>query len=162
MRAFYFSTLVSLLIACSDSQENQTQTAAEERGGLVWKKANMTNYTSYPDPDSEECLKYNGCAWAGMFAALPEKQTEEWVRAHNIVAVHEKHFEKYKLKTLRLRKHEREIDVVVYDMCSNTDCDGCCSANSRETGFLIDVESYTLKRFGVGDGVIEWACLDCR
>lgn len=127
-----------------------------------WRTANLTNYESYPDPGSEECIKYNGCQWAGMFAALDGKQSEEWVMEHNIIAVHEKDFATYKLKTLRLRHGEKMIDAVVYDLCSDSDCDGCCTANSAETGFLIDIEKYTMQRFGLGHGIVEWACLDCE
>ena len=131
------------------------------RGNLQWRRANLTNYTAYPDPGSEECVEYNGCQWAGMFAALDGRQPESWVRSNNIAAVHSGDFSAYRLKTLRLRANGHEIDVVVYDMCADSDCDGCCTKNSRETGFLIDIESYTAARFGVDDGIVEWACLDC-
>ena len=129
---------------------------------LSWRTANLTNYTSYPDPGSEECVEYNGCEWAGWFAALDEQQPESWVMAHNIAAVNSTDFDTSRLKTLRLRQDVQEIDVVVYDMCADSDCDGCCTQNSRETGFLIDIESYTAERFGSGDGVVQWACLDCQ
>ncbi len=131
--------------------------------GLVWSQANLTNYTSYPDPNSEECIEYNGCMWAGYFAALPEQQTHEWVQANNIIAVHEKDFDKYELKTLRLRQGDKHIDAVVYDMCADSDCDGCCTQNASQNGlnFLIDIESFSMDRFGSGDGIVEWACLDC-
>jgi len=129
---------------------------------LVWRKANLTNYESYPDPGSDECVKYSGCTWAGQFAALSGKQTEAWVKAHNIASVHGKDFEKYKLHTLRLKQGSKQIDAVVYDMCADSDCSGCCTANSKETGFLIDIEKYTMERFGSGDGIVEWACLDCK
>lgn len=143
--------------------EEDKPTTEIPKPALVWKKADLTNYESYPDPGSEECLEYNGCEWAGMFAALEDKQTEEWVKANNIIAVHEKDFKKYKLKTLRLKKGTSEIDVKVYDMCSDSDCNGCCTKNSKGTGFLIDIEKYTKKRFNnVSDGVIEWACVDCQ
>lgn len=129
---------------------------------LVWNKADLTHYESYPDPGSEECLKYNGCQWEGMFAALEDKQTESWVKANNIIAVHSKDFKRYKLKTLRLKKGTRTIDAKVYDMCADSDCDGCCTDNAAETGFLIDIEKYTKARFhGIGQGVVEWTCLDC-
>ena len=59
-------------------------------GNLVWKKANLTYFTSYPDPGSEECIKYNGCMWAGQFAFVDGKQSESWVKANNIAAIHEK------------------------------------------------------------------------
>lgn len=138
-----------------------TEAPPGEPTNLVWRQANLTNYTSYPEPGSEECIKYNGCMWAGQFAALNGKQSEEWVRSNNIVAVHGKDFAMYKLKTLRLRQGSKQIDAKVYDMCADSDCSGCCTRNSSQTGFLIDVEKYTMERFGTGSGIVEWACLDC-
>jgi hypothetical protein len=138
-----------------------TAAAGGSGASLSWKQASLTNFTSYPDPGSDECIKYNGCMWAGQFAAVDGKQTEAWVMAHNIVAVHSKDFATYKLKTLRLRKDGHEIDVTVYDECADSDCSGCCTENAKPSGFLIDVEKYTAERFGVGDGQVEWACLDC-
>ena len=123
-------------------------------------KADLTWFESYPDPGSEECIKYNGCAWAGQFAAVSGKQPESWVQANNICAVHEKDFAKYRLKTLRLTQGTRTIDVKVYDMCSDSDCDGCCTENAK-SGFLIDVEKYTAERFGTRSGTVDWTCLDC-
>jgi hypothetical protein len=26
---------------------------------------------------------------------------------------------------------------------------------------LIDIEKYTMQRFGSGDGIVDWMCLDC-
>ncbi|WP_437485342.1 hypothetical protein WME75_00625 [Sorangium sp. So ce1014] len=128
----------------------------------MWRTASLTEFESYPDPGSEECIKFNGCMWAGQFAALEGQQSESWVQEHNIAAVHSKDFEAYKLKTLRLRKDGKEIDVTVYDMCSDSDCSGCCTENARPSGFLIDIEKYTVGRFGVpADGQVEWRCLDC-
>lgn len=129
---------------------------------LAWRRANLTYFTSYPDPGSEECVQYNGCTWAGQFAFCDGQQSQTWVREHNIAAVHSKDAGTYRLKTLRVRQGTRQIDVKVYDMCSDTDCNGCCTANSRDTGFLIDLESYTAARFGSSSGVVEWACLDCN
>jgi hypothetical protein len=129
---------------------------------LVWKQASLTNFTSYPEPGSDECIKYNGCMWAGQFAAVDGKQTEAWVMAHNIAAVHSKDFATYKLKRLRLRKDGHEIDVTVYDECADSDCSGCCTENAKPSGFLIDIERYTAERFGVDDGQVDWACLDCQ
>jgi hypothetical protein len=126
------------------------------------RKANLTWFTSYPDPGSEECIEYNGCTWAGQFAALPDKMPESWVKANNIAAVHERDFAKYKLKTLRLKSGTHQIDVKVYDMCSDSDCDGCCTKNAAPTGFLIDIEKYTKERFGVEEGTVDWTCLDCN
>ena len=128
----------------------------------LWNRAKLTWYESYPAPESEECIEYNGCTWAGWFAGLEEQQTEEWVREHNIIAVHEKDWDIYKLKTFRLRRNGYTVDAVVYDMCSDSDCDGCCTKNAGTVGFLIDIEKYTRERFNnYGSGIVEWICLDC-
>ncbi|XP_037046948.1 uncharacterized protein LOC119081817 [Bradysia coprophila] len=126
-----------------------------------WNRADLTNYESYPDPNSDECLNYNGCLWAGYFAFVSGQQPETWVRANNIIAVHSKDAAKYQLKTLRLRQGTNQIDAKVYDMCADSDCNGCCTRNSQNTGFLIDIEKYTKERFGSGSGIVEWKCLDC-
>ena len=132
----------------------------------VWNKANLTWYISWPDPGSEECVVYNGCQWAGYFAGLEDQQTEEWVSQHNIISIHEKDWNKYKLQTFRLRQNGRSIDAVVYDKCADSDCDGCCTQNAGTLGFLIDIESYSCERFtgkkDACDGVVEWICLDCE
>ncbi|HYG38366.1 MAG TPA: hypothetical protein VD908_07110 [Cytophagales bacterium] len=128
----------------------------------TWRRANLTNFTSYPDPNSDECINYNGCLWAGQFAFVSGKQSESWVQANNIIAVHSKDADQYKLKTLRIRQGTLQIDAKVYDMCADSDCNGCCTENCAETGFLIDIEKYTMQRFGSGSGIVEWMCLDCQ
>ncbi|HVK76645.1 MAG TPA: hypothetical protein VM734_25135 [Kofleriaceae bacterium] len=128
---------------------------------LTWRQARLTNFTSYPEPGSEECQDFNGCKWAGHFAFVEGQQSESWVMSHNIAAVHSDDGDEFALKTLRVRFEDRSIDVTVYDMCSDSDCGGCCTRNASEVGFLIDLESYTAARFGVWDGIVEWACLDC-
>jgi hypothetical protein len=135
---------------------------AETEDGLSWRKANLTNFESYPDPDSDECREYNGCTWEGQFAFVDGKKSESWVKAHNIIAVHEKDANKYALKTLRLKQGSHQIDATVYDECADSDCDGCCTRNSRKTGFLVDIEKYTMQRFGSGDGIVQWACVNCK
>ena len=147
----------------SSSVENVVESSSSTVADTVWHQANLTWYTSWPEPDSEECIEYNGCTWAGYFAGVEGQMTEEWVSQHNIIAVHEKDWDQYKLKTFRLRMNGSTIDAVVYDMCSDSDCDGCCTENAGEIGFLIDIEKYTRERFdGNGDGVVEWTCLDCE
>lgn len=132
--------------------------------GTRWRRANLTHFESYPDPGSPECIEYNGCTWAGMFAAVNGVMPLSWVMANNIAAVHSRDFAQYRLKTLRLRQNGRTIDVKVYDMCSDTDCSGCCTRNASQNGagFLIDIERYTMQRFGSGSGEVEWICLDCN
>jgi hypothetical protein len=124
--------------------------------GATWYKANLTSYTSYPAPGSEECLAYNGCTWAGQFYGLQGKQSEDWVARHNIAAVHEKDWDWLGMKVLHLRQGDRQIVVQVIDICSDADCDGCCTANLGGDGFLIDLETATVGRFGTGDGFVEF------
>ncbi len=152
---FLFIALLSLFTACGLDGDGAIT-------GGTWKKANLTNYESYPDPNSDECLNSNGCDWVGLFAFLNNKQPESWVMANNIVSVHSKDSSEYQLKTLRLRQGDNTIDVVVYDYCSDSNCDGCCTEASIETGFLIDIEKFTMERFGSGHGIVEWKCLDCN
>ena len=121
-----------------------------------WQKAALTTYSSYPEPGSEECIDYNGCAWAGQFYGLPEAQTREWVAAHNIAAVHERDWASLGMQTLQLRQDKRQIEVQVIDICADADCNGCCTQNLGGDGFLIDLESATMARFGSGDGVVEF------
>lgn len=128
-----------------------------EDPSLVWMDANKTNYESYPDPGSPECIEYNGCAWAGQFAYCDETQTEAWVEAHNIASV----FPSTGLvhHDLCLRSGTNFIVVTVIDTCADSDCSGCCTENLGQADRLIDLEKYTNQRWGVSDGPIEWADL---
>jgi hypothetical protein len=126
------------------------------------RKANLTWFTSYPAPGSEECIVDNGCAYEGLFAALDGKQSLDWVKSHNIIAVHERDFSKYKLHNFHITQGTHVIDAKVYDECADSDCDGCCTKNASSTGFLIDMETFTTKRFGANDGIVNWICTDCN
>ena len=130
----------STVLPDSSSSVSAPSSSSETVVDTVWHQANLTWYTSWPEPDSEECIEYNGCTWAGYFAGVEGQMTEEWVSQHNIIAVHEKDWNQYKLKTFRLRMNGSTIDAVVYDMCSDSDCDGCCTENAGDIGFLIDIE----------------------
>jgi hypothetical protein len=129
-----------------------------EDPNLVWKSANKTNYESYPDPGSEECIEFNGCTWEGQFAACDGKKPEQWVEAHNIAAAFPD-FQALELHDLCLRKGTKTIVVTVLDTCGDSDCDGCCTQNRGSADQLIDLEHYTNERWGVPDGRIEWADL---
>ncbi|MBO7130963.1 MAG: hypothetical protein J6V65_02315, partial [Fibrobacterales bacterium] len=151
----------------TSSSSSSKKASSSSAGGdnLTWKKANLTWYTSWPEDGSEECIVYNGCTWRGYFAGVNGQMSEEWVKSHNIIAIHEKDWKTYKLKTFRLRQNGYTVDATVYDMCSDSDCDGCCTrnANKNNYGFLIDIEQYTKERFhNQGSGTVEWACLDCN
>ncbi len=124
--------------------------------GTPWYSARLTHYTSYPDPGSDECLYYNGCQWAGYFYGVNGKKPESWVQANNIIAVHMKDWNWLGLKEMNLRQGSKFIKGTVYDACSDSDCSGCCTANLAGDGYLIDIEKYTMQRFGSGDGIVEF------
>lgn len=128
-----------------------------DKAGLVWKSANKTNYTSYPEPGSEECIKYSGCEYEGLFAECDKKQTQDWVKTHNVVAAFP--LGNLGLHDLCLKSGNKTIVVTVYDTCGDNDCDGCCTQNKGNKDALIDIESFTNDRFGVNDGTIQWADL---
>ena len=165
MRYILLSTLALLLLFGCDSGgsgggSGEVVESNIDRDSPVvdcpWYKANLTNYTSYPDPNSKECQEYGGCTWAGYFYGLRGQQPEKWVAAHNIVAVHQKDWGWLGMKTIRLRQDAHEITATVYDQCSDSDCDGCCTKNLGGDGYLIDIEHYTMERFGSGEGIVEF------
>jgi hypothetical protein len=126
--------------------------------GLLWKTANKTNYTSYPKPGSEECIKYSGCEYQGLFSVCGDRRkSKAWVMSHNVAAFFP--LGKMGLHNLCLRSGDKTIEVTVYDTCGDSDCDGCCTQNKGSAAALIDLESFTDKRFGVRDGKIQWADL---
>jgi hypothetical protein len=126
--------------------------------GLIWKTGRKTNYESYPDPNSEECIEYHGCDYVGEFAACPQKHSEAWVQAHNIASVFP-HLDALALHDLCVKSGNKTIVVTVLDACADTDCEGCCTENRGNADELIDLEKYTNQRFGVEDGPVQWADL---
>jgi hypothetical protein len=126
--------------------------------GLVWKTANKTNFTSYPEPGSAECIQYSGCMYEGQFAACDQTETLNWVKTHNIVAVFPD-LNTLKLHDLCLKSGTKTIVVTAIDECGDNDCNGCCTQNKGNKDELIDVESFTNDKWGVDDGPIQWADL---
>jgi hypothetical protein len=126
---------------------------------LVWKTGSKTNFTSYPEPGSDECIKYSGCLYEGQFAGCAKTETLAWVMSHNIVAAFPD-FTALKLHDLCLKSSSgKTIVVTVLDTCGDGDCGGCCTQNKGSADELIDVESFTDARWGVSDGRIQWADL---
>ncbi|MCK0142843.1 hypothetical protein [Aliiroseovarius sp. F20344] len=121
-----------------------------------WQKAALTNYESYPAPGSVECVEYNGCKWSGQFYGVNGKKSESWVANKNIAAVHQKDWKRLGGKHLRLRQGNREIVVQVLDLCADSDCSGCCTNNLGGDGYLIDIEKFTMERFGSGSGTVNF------
>jgi len=126
--------------------------------GLVWKTGSKTNFTSYPAPGSDECIKYSGCLYEGQFAACNKTEPLSWVMTHNIVAVFPD-LGTLRLHDLCLKSGTKTIVVTALDTCGDSDCSGCCTQNKGNADELIDVESFTNDRWGVPDGRIQWADL---
>ena len=135
-----------------------TATSRCEAAGLVWKTANKTEFTSYPDPGSEECIKYSGCQYEGMFAGCGPVMPLSWVQSHDIVSVFPD-FATLKHHDLCLKSGSKTMVVLAIDTCADSDCSGCCTQNKGNASELIDIESFTAARFGVPDGPIQWADL---
>lgn len=125
--------------------------------GLVWKTANKTTYESYPDPGSEECIEYNGCEYLGEFNSCENTMPESWVMTHDIASIFP--LGDLGLHRICVRSGERSMVVTVLDTCADSDCDGCCTENRGDADALIDLEKYTNARWGLEDGMIEWADL---
>jgi hypothetical protein len=134
-----------------------------EDPSLDWKSGRKTYYNSYPDPDSEECLEYNGCYWEGLFAGCSGKRPEAWVAETDIVAVYPM-FEALVHHELCIRDPQsgRVLVVNVIDTCNDADCNGCCTQNQANFDALIDLEFYTNERWGLPDGELQWADLGPR
>lgn len=143
-------------VKSSIASSKASSSASGNDCGAAWYRANLTNYESYPAPGSDECVIYNGCTWSGYFYGISGKQPESWVMANNIAAVHLKDWSWLGNKTLNLRQGSKRITVKAYDACSDSDCDGCCTANLAGDGYLIDLEKYTMQRFGSGSGIVEF------
>ncbi len=115
--------------------------------GTEWNTASFTHYTSYAVEGSVEWEDYSGGEYIGQFYGLEETQTEDWVKSHNIVAVHLEDWGLLGLKELRIRQGNSAITATVYDACSDADCSGCCTQNKGDNPYLIDMEINTLARF---------------
>jgi len=138
--------------------------------------AKFTYYNSYPaccpnspnyDPkaDTTECDDYSGCDYIGDFAAIGHKSLS-YVQSHNLIAFYDdadpsgSNFNnKYGGKNITVTKSCNgktfTFACIIADTCGNGDCNNCCHRNSdKKTGFLIDMEYYTvLNNFGTTDCV---------
>jgi hypothetical protein len=103
--------------------------------------------------------------YEGMFAACNKTESKAWVMSHNIVSVFpnlnkaSNGIPALALHDLCLKSGTKTIVVTAIDECADSDCSGCCTHNKGSAEELIDIESYTDKRWGVPDGRIEWADL---
>ena len=64
-----------------------------------------------PPSPNEKCIVYNGWEYVYQFAFVNGTMPESRVQSHNIIAVHSKNAQKYKVKTLRIKQGSRQIDA---------------------------------------------------
>lgn len=111
-----------------------------------------------PTAETTECDSYNACAYPGIFAGFSKQLSYDWVQTHNIIAFFDRNhptydewLSMYAGKWIRLTKDAVTVDALIADTCGDSDCGGCCSANSHsDSGYLVDIEYETLKNaFGV-------------
>ena len=156
-----------------------------------WNTGYATYYESYPpcckgepnyDPnaDTEECDKYDGCEYKGLFAGVDGKLLYEQVRDRNIVSFYDAANQKsgncakknkeckwwntnVKGKKLVVRNPTTGTEMIVepLDTCNDADTEKKdCTRNANQGGgTLIDFEINTSKRFWGGaprNGVIQW------
>lgn len=162
----FFAALLSPVDLIADTKPDQLVNDKDASlrcsdPNLTWHTGQKTNYTSYPEPGSEECIDYNGCFWEGQFTACTGKLEEKWVAATDIAAVFPM-FDELAHHQLCIRQGDRLMIVNVIDSCGDADCDGCCTENKGDAEALIDLESYTNTRWGLADSRIEWADLGER
>jgi hypothetical protein len=134
---------------------------------LGWKQASLTYYESYPRccddpnyPDPTECEEFNGCAYQGDFAFISH-QTLDWVKSHDICALFSTHgdIDSFANKKIRIDAQGKTVECTVYDTCSDADCGGCCTKNAGTSGYLLDMEYWTvLRHYGDVDKADGSAC----
>eukprot|EP01084_Bolivina_argentea_P081442 147470_1 len=128
--------------------------------------ASFTTYTSYaaccknnpnydPTADTTECDDYSACDYSGQFSVLGNLSFT-YVKLHNLIAFYdssdpngEKFDNTYGGKTIRLTKGDITFEAIIADTCGDFDCDGCCTKNAKPSGYLVDMEYWTvINNFG--------------
>jgi len=118
----------------------------------------MGNPNYDPTANTDECVQYNGCRWAGYFAYKScsgadvtdndGQCTIDFVQKNNLVSFFSLSGEhqQYRGKKIRIEAKGKTIEALVVDTCGDSDCGGCCSTNAGKStdGFLIDMERETV------------------
>jgi hypothetical protein len=136
----------------------RTSAVSESSGcDAGFQSATWTYYQSYPaccpgnpnyDPSAptDECDDYSGCDYSGDFYYSGHKSFD-WVQSNNIIAFFSTHGDNFQFggRTMRLSAKGQSFEVVVADTCGDDDCDNCCTNNAQPTGYLVDMEYFTVK-----------------
>jgi hypothetical protein len=121
-----------------------------------WTQASFTTYTSYapccrdspnydPSADRTECDVYSACKYTGQFAYI-EPKSFNWVKSNNIIAFFSSNGDNssFANKRIRISSLGTTVEALVADTCGDNDCNGCCSANAEPSGYLVDMEYWTV------------------
>jgi hypothetical protein len=121
-----------------------------------WNQASWTTYTSYapccedspnydPSADTTECELYSACDYTGQFAYI-EQKSFEWVQNNNIVAFFSTQGDNsdFGNKMIRIAASGTTVEALVADTCGDDDCNMCCSTNAEPSGYLVDMEYWTV------------------
>ena len=132
------------------------QLAVVTRINALLRKLNRTStltyYSSYPETAAEG-IGYNGYEWSGLFKGVDRKKSSQWVKNHNIAAVHSKDWDRYGNKWILVGWNNKLICAKVVDVCADADTpnEKQCTLNKTKygkPGFLIDLEVHTAARIG--------------
>jgi hypothetical protein len=110
-----------------------------------------------PNADTTECVQYNRCPHAGVFAGLGNRDLA-FVNSNNLISFYDnsdpnneewyrRYADKYATVTGTCNGTSHTFQALIADTCGNSDCDNCCQKNADpNTGYLINVEHNTLMR----------------
>jgi hypothetical protein len=94
---------------------------------------------------AEAVAQYPGTRKATITCFNDKEMASESKDFENAVAVNERDWGCLKNKQLKITWNGRTETVKVLDYCRDGDCAGCCSRNSKDTGFLIDIHDKALR-----------------
>jgi hypothetical protein len=137
-----------------------------------WKEASWTHFNSYapccedspnydPTADRTECDNFSACDNIGQLA-YSGQQSLEWVQNNSIISFFSIDGDNTSFgnKTMRVSAAGLTVEALVADTCVDSECDGCCSNNADPSGYLVDMEYWTvMNNFGpdvVAHGQICW------
>jgi hypothetical protein len=161
---------------CSDSSAPPPPSGGGGSCPAGWMPAQFTTYTSYapccldspnydPNADTTECDLYSACSYTGAFAYIGNKSFD-YVRNNNLIAFFTPNGDNQSFgnKQMRVSANGQTVEVLVADTCGDQDCNGCCTANAQPSGYLVDMEYWTVvNNFGsasAAQGEVCWQLVD--
>jgi len=124
-----------------------------------WKSASWTWYQSYapccpespnydPEYPTTECDLYSACSYTGQFAYAGQREYD-WVNKTDLIAFFSSNGdnESYGNKKIKIKANGKTVKAWIVDTCGDGDCNGCCTENANNDGYLVDMESHTVERY---------------